>query len=54
MYKVKGYNPNDGDWFWVKYDPTGKADKFGKPKGCIGCHGTRAKNDFIVVHEYSR
>ncbi len=20
MYKVKGYNPKDGDWFWVKYD----------------------------------
>lgn len=53
MYKVKGYNPKDGDWFWVKYTPAGKADKFGKPKGCIGCHGTRAKNDFILVHEFN-
>ncbi len=52
MYKVHGYNPKDGDWFWVKYAPDGKAEPFGKPAGCIGCHGTRASNDFIVVHEF--
>jgi len=52
MYKVKGYNPKDGDWFWVKYTPAGKPAKFGKPKGCIHCHGTRAANDFIMVHEF--
>jgi len=52
MYKVKGYNPDDGDWFWAKYSPEGKADKAGKPAGCIGCHGTRAKNDFILVHDF--
>lgn len=52
MYKKQGYNPDDGDWFWGKYSPDGKADKFGKPAGCIGCHGTRAANDFILVHEF--
>ena len=52
MYKVNGYNPKDGDWFWVKYTPEGKAKPFGKPGGCIGCHGTRASNDFILVHEF--
>jgi hypothetical protein len=52
MYKVAGYNPDAGDWFWAKYSPEGKADKFGKPAGCVGCHGTRAKNDFILVHEF--
>lgn len=52
MYKVPGYNPKDGDWFWVKYTPEGTAGPFGKPKGCIGCHGTRANNDFILVHEF--
>ena len=52
MYKINGYNPNDGDWFWAKYSPDGKADKFGKPSGCVGCHGTRADNDFILVHEF--
>jgi hypothetical protein len=52
MYKVNGYNPKDGDWFWAKYTLDGKAGPFGKPQGCIGCHGTRAKNDFITVHEF--
>ena len=52
MYKVQGYNPGDGDWFWAKYTTEGTAKPFGKPKGCVGCHGTRAKNDFILVHEF--
>ncbi|MDY6971002.1 MAG: cytochrome P460 family protein [Thermodesulfobacteriota bacterium] len=52
MYKIDGYNPKDGDWFWVKYSPQGEAKPYGKPAGCVGCHGTRAKNDFILVHEF--
>ncbi|MBW2561073.1 MAG: cytochrome P460 family protein [Deltaproteobacteria bacterium] len=52
MYKVTGYNPDAGDWFWAKYSPDGKAGPSGKPEGCIGCHGTRAANDFILVHEF--
>ena len=52
MYKTAGYNPDAGDWYWAKYSPAGKADKYGKPAGCVGCHGTRAKNDFILVHEF--
>ena len=52
MCKLAGYNPDAGDWFWAKYSLDGKADKYGKPAGCVGCHGTRAKNDFILVHEF--
>ena len=52
MYKIKGYNPDNGDWFWVKYSANGKVLKVGKPKGCIGCHGVRYKNDFILLHEF--
>ncbi|MCK4502412.1 MAG: cytochrome P460 family protein [Desulfuromonadales bacterium] len=52
MYKIKGYNPDSGDWFWAKYDASGKALITGKPMGCIGCHGTRAANDFVLVHEF--
>ena len=25
IYKVEGYNPSAGDWFWVRYTPEGKA-----------------------------
>ena len=52
MYKVHEYNPKDGDWFWAAYTLDGKAKPFGKPAGCIGCHGIRANNDFITVHEF--
>ncbi|MBW2090915.1 MAG: cytochrome P460 family protein [Deltaproteobacteria bacterium] len=52
MYKVIGYNPDDGDWFWVKYSPNGEAKPYGKVKGCIGCHGIRANNDFVTIHEF--
>ncbi len=52
MYKVMGYNPRAGDWFWVKYSPDGRVGKYGKPRGCVGCHSTRAANDFILVHEF--
>jgi hypothetical protein len=52
MYKVNGYNPENGDWFWAKYTPDGKVTSSGKPKGCIRCHRVRAKNDFITVHEF--
>ncbi|WP_457577634.1 cytochrome P460 family protein [Desulfomarina sp.] len=52
MYKIKGYNPKDGDWFWVKYSARGKTLKAGKPGGCIGCHATRVANDYVLVHEF--
>ncbi len=51
MYKVKGYNPEAGDWFYVKYTPDGMAKPYGKPKGCVGCHGAMAENDFVMVHD---
>jgi hypothetical protein len=52
MYKVEGYNAQGGDWFWAKYAPDGKVESSGKLAGCIRCHGARAKNDFIIVHEF--
>ncbi len=51
MYKVKGYNSTAGDWFWVKFTPDGTAKPYGKPKGCVSCHGAVADNDFVMVHE---
>ncbi|HUU41968.1 MAG TPA: cytochrome P460 family protein [Desulfatiglandales bacterium] len=53
MYKIDDYDPENGDWFWAKYTTDGKAGPFGKPAGCVGCHGTRANNDFILVHEFN-
>jgi hypothetical protein len=49
MYKIKGYNPSAGDWFWAKYDRKGKVLKEGKVKGCIECHSARKDNDYIFT-----
>ena len=51
MYKLKDFNPSAGDWWWAKYDLDGKAGPVGKVQGCIGCHGVRADNDYILVHD---
>ena len=50
MYKVKGYNPDAGDWFWAKYDAKGKIQAAGKPKGCIACHGVQKNNDWLFTN----
>jgi len=49
MYKIKGYNPEAGDWFWAKYDPDGKVEASGKVEACINCHGKRKDNDYIFT-----
>lgn len=47
IYKVKGYNPEAGDWFWAKYLPDGKVAAEGKVDACIQCHGMQKANDYI-------
>lgn len=49
MYKVKGYNPAAGDWFWAKYSLTGEVEEAGKVKRCISCHAKKIPgNDYIA------
>lgn len=50
MYKVKGYNPEAGDWFWARYLASEKIDGEGKISKCIKCHGDARDNDYIVNH----
>ena len=49
MYKIKGYNPDSGDWFWAKYDPKFNILAEGKVKDCLDCHGTVKDNDYIFT-----
>jgi hypothetical protein len=46
MYKVKGYNPAEGDWFWGSYGPAGQVMDSGKVESCIECHRTQYKHDW--------
>ncbi|GAB4331876.1 MAG: hypothetical protein Kow0099_03400 [Candidatus Abyssubacteria bacterium] len=49
MYKVGGYNPDAGDWFWLKYLPDGTVEAEGKAEACIGCHAAKKDNDYIMT-----
>lgn len=49
MYKKKGYNPDGGDWFWLKFTPDGTIEKEGKVAGCINCHSSVADNDWLFI-----
>ena len=39
MLKKNGYDSENNDWFWVKYNPDGSIAVSGKVSGCISCHG---------------
>ncbi|MCF8105125.1 MAG: cytochrome P460 family protein [Desulfohalobiaceae bacterium] len=49
MYKVEGYNPEAGNWFWAKYKPDGEVEASGKVEGCIDCHRAQKDNDWIFT-----
>ncbi len=62
MVKRPGYDPEDKDWFWIKYAPDGTVMKNkkgmalagrvakGKPIGCISCHQSASGSDFVFSH----
>ncbi len=49
MYKVSGYDPANGDWFWAKLGPDGAVEVEGRGQGCIACHAAQRANDFIFT-----
>lgn len=52
MYKVKGYSPQAGDWFWAMYTARGRPVTAGKLAGCIRCHAALDDNDYVMVHYF--
>jgi hypothetical protein len=49
MKKVKGYNPEGADWFWVRFGPDSKVTDEGKIIMCMGCHAVAKDNDYIYT-----
>ena len=47
MYRLDGYNPEDGDWFWLKYVPEQTILEEGKVEGCMKCHQTVKDSEWI-------
>ena len=54
MAKVKDYNTNHNDWFWVKYDKNGKVLAEGKFDMCINCHIGSKNNDYLIIYKLDK
>jgi hypothetical protein len=48
MLKIKGYNPQGGDWYWFHYDARGSVLAEGRLESCIKCHRTKNESDYVV------
>lgn len=53
MAKIEGYDPENGDWFWAKYDPEGNVLAEGQLQGCINCH-VSSNNDYLFFWQLDR
>lgn len=49
MAKVEGFAPDAGDWFWARYDTSGKVQAEGRIQGCVACHAGMKDNDYVIV-----
>lgn len=53
MYKLGGFNPEGGDWFWLKTPGDGSTiEAEGVAEGCIGCHAQEGSADFMLRYNY--
>ncbi|GIV80816.1 MAG: hypothetical protein KatS3mg051_0170 [Anaerolineae bacterium] len=53
MYKVEGFNPEGGDWFWLKAPGDGSAiDAEGAVEGCISCHAQEGNADYMLRYNF--
>ncbi len=59
MYKrEKGYDPDNQDWFYIKYDPDGIPQKnkkgmlmTGRVGVCLGCHQSAPGDDYVYSYD---
>ncbi len=63
MQKIAGYDSENADWFWVKFDPEGNVMKNpkgmslagrvakGMKQGCIACHNNAAGGDMLFIND---
>lgn len=61
LYRVKGFDPKNGDWYWMKYLENGTLVReqsgnvsvpvAGRVMACIDCHRKAAGNDFVFSND---
>ncbi|WP_167512442.1 cytochrome P460 family protein [Oceanidesulfovibrio marinus] len=47
MYKKAGFDPDNGDWFYLSYAPDGTIQAEGKVGDCMDCHARVANKDWL-------
>ena len=59
MYRVKGYDKDQGNWYWLKYQQNGsivrdsnKKAVAGKVASCIECHAKAKGRDFVFSNDH--
>ncbi len=63
LEREEGYDPDNDNWYWVKYDKRGQVLKNpkemllagrvakGMPAGCIACHGQADGGDYLFLND---
>lgn len=57
MFRSEGYDPQHGDWYWVKYEPNGMVSQMngmavaGRVGMCAECHSSAEGNDFAFAND---
>jgi hypothetical protein len=57
MKRIENYDPDNQDWYWVKYLPDGSVattqgrKAAGKVSSCIGCHRAAKGGDYIFAND---
>jgi hypothetical protein len=61
LYRVKGYDPANGDWYWMKYNQNGTVVRTAPEEGskpvagrvmtCIECHRKAGGNDLVYSND---
>ena len=53
MAKLKGFNPDGGDWVWAKFTMKDGQKVCGMVDMCIDCHSARKENDYVMMKNLS-
>jgi hypothetical protein len=61
LYRVRGYDPRNGDWYWMKYNENGTVMRAapaaggqplaGRVQACIDCHRMAGGNDLVFSND---